>query len=199
MWKKTPITGSASDAGTSAATPADEPAIEQSQNSAASKTLGTADITRVLRLLPHRYPFLLVDKIIDMDGDNSGIGVKNVTINEPFFQGHFPSFPVMPGVLLIEGIAQTAGALCVASLGEDYEPQLVYFMAIDRARFRRPVVPGDTVYFHVTKKRNRGRVWRFDGLAKVNGQIVAEAEVSAMIVDTIPQSASETSAGENGQ
>jgi 3-hydroxyacyl-[acyl-carrier-protein] dehydratase len=147
------------------------------------KTLGAADIMRVLRLLPHRYPFLMVDRIIDMDGDNYGVGVKNVSINEPHFQGHFPAFPVMPGVLLIEGIAQTAGALCVASLGEDYEPQLVYFMAIDKARFRRPVVPGDTVYFHVTKKRNRGRVWRFAGEAKVNGQHVCDAEVSAMIVD----------------
>ncbi|MBI4723879.1 MAG: 3-hydroxyacyl-ACP dehydratase FabZ [Rhodomicrobium sp.] len=147
------------------------------------KELGSADIVRILKLLPHRYPFLLVDKIIDMDGDNSAVGIKNVTMNEPFFQGHFPSFPVMPGVLLIEGMAQTAGALCVASLAESYEPQLVYFMAIDRARFRRPVLPGDTVYYHMVKRRNRGRVWRFEGQAKVNGQLVAEAEISAMIVD----------------
>lgn len=147
------------------------------------KELGTADIVRVLKLLPHRYPFLLVDKIVDMDGDTSAVGIKNVTINEQFFQGHFPNFPVMPGVLLIEGMAQTAGALCVANLSESYEPQLVYFMSIDRARFRRPVLPGDTVHFHMTKKRNRGRVWRFEGKAKVNGQVVAEAEISAMIVD----------------
>jgi 3-hydroxyacyl-[acyl-carrier-protein] dehydratase len=145
--------------------------------------LGTADIVRILTLLPHRYPFLLVDKIVDMDGDNSAVGIKNVTINEQFFQGHFPNFPVMPGVLLIEGMAQTAGALCVANLAESYEPQLVYFMSIDRARFRKPVLPGDTVHYHMTKKRNRGRVWRFDGKAKVNGQVVAEAEISAMIVD----------------
>ncbi len=123
-----------------------------------------------------------------MDGDNSAVGIKNVTINEPFFQGHFPTFPVMPGVLLIEGMAQTAGALCVATLGEKYEPQLVYFMSIDRARFRRPVVPGDTVHYHMTKRRNRGRVWRFDGKAIVNGQLVAEAEISAMIVDPTKQS-----------
>jgi len=145
--------------------------------------LGTADISRLLKLLPHRYPFLLVDRIIDMDGDNSAVGIKNVSINEPFFQGHFPEFPVMPGVLLIEGMAQTAGALCVASLGDDYEPQLVYFMSIDRARFRRPVTPGDTVHYHVQKMRNRGRVWRFRADAKVGEQSVAEGEISAMIVE----------------
>lgn len=148
-----------------------------------TRHLETADIARLLRLLPHRYPFLLVDKIIDMDGDNSAIGIKNVTINEPYFQGHFPDFPVMPGVLLIEGMAQTAGALCVASLGDDYEPQLVYFMSIDRAKFRRPVTPGDTVHYHVQKIRNRGRVWRFRAEAKVGGQSVAEGEISAMIVE----------------
>ena len=147
------------------------------------KELGSADVVRILKLLPHRYPFLLVDKIVDMDGDSSAVGIKNVTINEQFFQGHFPNFPVMPGVLLIEGMAQTAGALCVANLKDSYEPQLVYFMSIDRARFRRPVLPGDTVRYHMTKKRNRGRVWRFEGKAKVNGQVVAEAEISAMIVD----------------
>jgi 3-hydroxyacyl-[acyl-carrier-protein] dehydratase len=154
-----------------------------SEAAAQQKELGTADIVRILKLLPHRYPFLLVDKIIEMDGDNSAIGIKNVTMNEPFFQGHFPNFPVMPGVLLIEGMAQTAGALCVASLPNPYEPQLVYFMAIDRARFRKPVLPGDTVHYHMVKRRNRGRVWRFEGQAKVNGQLVAEAEISAMIMD----------------
>jgi 3-hydroxyacyl-[acyl-carrier-protein] dehydratase len=147
------------------------------------KQLGSADIARILKLLPHRYPFLLVDRIVDMDGDNSAVGIKNVTINEPFFQGHFPDFPVMPGVLLIEGMAQTAGALCVSNLPNPYEPQLVYFMTIDRARFRRPVMPGDTVHYHMTKRRNRGRVWRFEGKAIVDGQVVAEAEISAMIVD----------------
>ena len=145
--------------------------------------LGSADIARVMKLLPHRYPFLMIDKITDMDGDNSGIGIKNVTINEPFFQGHFPQFPVMPGVLLIEGLAQTAGALAANTLGEDYLAHVVYFMGIDKAKFRKPVLPGDQIHYHVRKMRSRGRVWRFYGEAKVDGQIVAEAEVSAMIVD----------------
>lgn len=148
------------------------------------KKLGSADIARVMKLLPHRYPFLLIDRLQDMDGDESCVGIKNVTINEPFFQGHFPQFPVMPGVLIIEGLAQTAGALCVASLGEDYNPQVVYFMGIDKAKFRRPVVPGDQLHYHVRKLRSRGRVWRFYGEARVNGHVVAEAEVSAMIADS---------------
>ena len=148
------------------------------------KKLVNADIDQVMRLLPHRYPFLLIDAMEDMDGDNSAVGIKNVTFNEPFFPGHFPEYPVMPGVLIIEGLAQTAGALCVHSLGGDYKPRIVYFMGIDRAKFRRPVRPGDTLRFHVRKIRSRGRTWRFFGEAKVNGQVVAEAEISAMIVDT---------------
>lgn len=153
-------------------------------DTSSSKKENSIDITEIMKLLPHRYPFLLVDKIIEMDGDKSAVGIKNVTYNEQFFQGHFPTHPVMPGVLLIEGMAQTAGALCVANLEESYEPSLVYFMAIDRARFRRPVMPGDTVHYHMEKVRNRGRVWRFKGEAKVDGQVVAEAEISAMIVET---------------
>jgi 3-hydroxyacyl-[acyl-carrier-protein] dehydratase len=149
----------------------------------AEKNLATADIRRVLELLPHRFPFLMVDRIVDMDRDESAVGIKSVSINEPFFQGHFPQFPVMPGVLIIEGLAQTAGALCVNHLGATYQAQLVFFMGIDRAKFRRPVLPGDQLHYHVRKIRSRGRAWRFYGEAKVNGQIVAEAEVSAMILD----------------
>jgi 3-hydroxyacyl-[acyl-carrier-protein] dehydratase len=147
------------------------------------KKLDTADARRVMELLPHRYPFLLVDRIIEMDRDESAIGIKSVTANEPFFQGHFPNYPIMPGVLIIEGLAQTAGALCVNNFGSAYRPQIVYFMGIDRAKFRRPVLPGDQIHYHVRKMRNRGRAWRFYGEAKVNGQVVAEAEVSAMILD----------------
>jgi 3-hydroxyacyl-[acyl-carrier-protein] dehydratase len=157
---------------------------EPTPDTAKPRVLGTADIGLVMKLLPHRYPFLLVDRIYDMDGDDTCVGVKNVTINEPFFPGHFPEFPVMPGVLIIEGLAQTAGALCVHSLGEDYKAGLVYFMGIDKAKFRKPVVPGDQLHYHVKKIRNRGRVWRFFGEAMVNGQIAAEAEISAMLADS---------------
>ncbi len=149
----------------------------------AETALGTADTRRVMQLLPHRYPFLMLDRMYDMKADESAVGVKNVTINEPFFQGHFPGFPVMPGVLIIEGLAQTAGALCVSHLNADYKPQLVYFMGIDKAKFRKPVLPGDELHYHVRKIRSRGRAWRFYGEAKVKGQVVAEAEVSAMILD----------------
>jgi len=150
----------------------------------ASPVLGAADIAKVMQYLPHRYPFLLVDKMFDMNGDESCVGLKNVTINEPYFQGHFPQYPVMPGVLIIEGLAQTAGALCVSSLEEGYRAELVYFMGIDKAKFRKPVLPGDQLLYHVRKIRNRGRVWRFYGEAKVDGKVVAEAEISAMLADT---------------
>ena len=146
-------------------------------------SLGAADIHRVLSALPHRYPFLMVDRIRDIRGDDFGIGVKNVTFNEPHFQGHFPDHPVMPGVLLIEGMAQTAGALCVLAAETSGPPKIVYFMTIDKAKFRKPVVPGDTVEYHVSKIRKRGNIGRFAAVAKVDGAKVAEAEVSAMLVD----------------
>ncbi|WP_170984642.1 3-hydroxyacyl-ACP dehydratase FabZ [Rhodoligotrophos sp. lm1] len=145
--------------------------------------LDAADINRVLQLLPHRYPFLMIDRIVDMDGDLSGIGIKNVTINEPYFAGHFPGAPVMPGVLLIEAMAQTAGGLVVASRGEEGQGKLVYFMTIDKARFRRPVVPGDTVKIHVQLLRKRANVWKYRGEARVDGRLAAEAEISAMLTE----------------
>jgi 3-hydroxyacyl-[acyl-carrier-protein] dehydratase len=148
---------------------------------AATKSLESVDIIKLLASLPHRYPFLLVDRIIECKGDESCIGIKNVTFNEPQFQGHFPEQPVMPGVLLIEGMAQTAGALCVnaATIGK---PKLVYFMTINNAKFRKPVIPGDRVEFHMTKTNQRRNMWWYQGIAKVDGQVVCEAEVSAMLV-----------------
>jgi 3-hydroxyacyl-[acyl-carrier-protein] dehydratase len=143
-------------------------------------TLGTADIAEIMKSLPHRYPFLMVDRIINIQGDNSAIGIKNVTANEPQFLGHFPGNPVFPGVLLIEGMAQTAGAICILSTKVD-GPRTVYFMTIDKAKFRKPVTPGDTVEYHVTKFAHKRNMWWFRGEAKVNGQIVAEAEVGAML------------------
>lgn len=149
----------------------------------AVKKLESADIAQVLKLLPHRYPFLMVDRVIDIDGDNHGIGIKNVTFNEPQFQGHFPGNPIFPGVLLIEGMAQTAGVLCIMATSSA-QPKSVFFMTIDKAKFRKPVVPGDTVEFHMTKIAHRKTMWWYRGEAKVAGQIVAEAEVGAMIFDS---------------
>lgn len=145
--------------------------------------LDAADIGRVMAALPHRYPFLMIDRIRDICGDESCVGIKNVTINEPHFTGHFPEHPVMPGVLLIEGMAQTAGALCVLAREAADVPKVVYFMTIDKAKFRRPVVPGDTVEYHVRKIRRRNNIWRFAAEARVDGFKVAEAEISAMLVD----------------
>lgn len=143
-------------------------------------SLSTADILEIMKFLPHRYPFLLVDRITEIDGDNSATGIKNVTANEPHFMGHFPGSPIMPGVLLIEGMAQTAGAICARKAGEG--GNLVYFMTIDNARFRKPVVPGDRVEYHVVKQKQRANIWKFHCDAKVDGVLVAEADVGAMIV-----------------
>lgn len=146
----------------------------------AKTTLSSADIIEIMKLLPHRYPFLMVDKIIDIDGDNAAVGIKNVTVNEPHFTGHFPDAPIMPGVLLIEGMAQTAGAICAKKEGQ--HGNLVYFMTIENGRFRKPVVPGDRVEFHVKKHKQRGNIWKFHCDAKVDGVLVAEADIGAMIV-----------------
>jgi 3-hydroxyacyl-[acyl-carrier-protein] dehydratase len=145
--------------------------------------VATIDIARIMQMIPHRYPFLMIEKVVDVVPSQSATGIKNVSINEPFFQGHFPQRPVMPGVLIIEAMAQTAAVLVVHSLGPDAEGKLVYFMTVDSARFRRPVVPGDQLHIHVVKERSRGNVWKFTAEAKVGGTLVAEATYSAMILD----------------
>ncbi len=142
--------------------------------------LDTADLQDILKLLPHRYPMLLVDRIVNIDGLQSAVGIKNVTFNEPHFTGHFPDNPIMPGVLIIEGLAQTAGAIGVRSLGMD-RPALVYFMTIDRAKFRRPVVPGDVLEYHVNLIKRRASICRYQCEAKVAGEVAAEAELTAML------------------
>ena len=141
------------------------------------------DIERIMQMIPHRYPFLMIDRVVAIVPETTAIGIKNVSINEPFFQGHFPQRPVMPGVLIIEAMAQTAAVLVVHTLGKASEGKLVYFMSVDSARFRRPVVPGDQLRIHVSKQRSRGNVWKFSGEAKVNGTLVAEATYAAMIMD----------------
>jgi 3-hydroxyacyl-[acyl-carrier-protein] dehydratase len=146
------------------------------------KTMEAADIAAILKTLPHRYPFLMVDRIINIDGDNRGVGIKNVTINEPQFQGHFPGNPVYPGVLVIEGMAQTAGVLCITA-SRAVKPKAVYFLTIDKAKFRKPVRPGDTVEYHMRKIAQRKTMWWFHGEAKVAGQVVAEADLGAMLTD----------------
>ncbi len=153
------------------------------QAEAPNKVLGSADIQRVLACLPHRYPILMVDRVEQIDGDLSCIGVKNVTANEPHFLGHFPGTPVMPGVLIIEGMAQTAGVVCVLGKENKEKPALVYFMTIDEAKFRRPVVPGDVLEYHMTRISRRRNMWWYRGEAKVRGELVAEAKVGAMIVE----------------
>ena len=151
-------------------------------NEMSKVALESADIARIMTLLPHRYPFLLVDRIIEICGDQSCIGIKNVTANEPHFQGHFPDQPVMPGVLMIEGMAQTAGAMCCAHAMGGNQPRVVYFMTIDRAKFRKPVLPGDTLQYRMRKLKSRSNMWWYSGKAFVGETLVAEAEVSAMLV-----------------
>jgi 3-hydroxyacyl-[acyl-carrier-protein] dehydratase len=134
-------------------------------------------------MIPHRYPFLLLDRMVDVRHGHSAIGIKNVTVNEPFFQGHFPGHPVMPGVLIVESMAQTAAALVISTLGPEIGIPIVYFMSIENAKFRKPVVPGDQLRLTLTKERRRGNVWRFNGVARVDGGIVAEAMLTAMIME----------------
>jgi 3-hydroxyacyl-[acyl-carrier-protein] dehydratase len=143
------------------------------------------DIAGIMLAIPHRYPFLLIDRVVDLIKNVSAIGIKNVSINEGFFQGHFPHHPVMPGVLIIESMAQTAAVLVVETLGPDSRGKVVYFMSVEGAKFRRPVVPGDQVHVHVAKQRNRGNVWKFHAVARVDGVSVAEATFAAMIMDRV--------------
>jgi 3-hydroxyacyl-[acyl-carrier-protein] dehydratase len=146
------------------------------------ETIEIADIREILRLLPHRYPFLMIDRIIDIRGEDHGIGIKNVTFNEPHFLGHFPDNPVMPGVLLIEGMAQTAGVLCLRRMDAGSR-QDVYFLTIDKAKFRKPAVPGDTIAYHVDKIAHRRNMWWYRAEAKVQDVLIAEAEVGAVITE----------------
>ena len=149
-----------------------------------TSSVSTIDIQRIMAMIPHRYPFLLVDRVLEMVPGMSAIGFKNVTFNEPHFAGHFPSAPVMPGVLIIEAMAQTAAILVAETIGAEAEGKLVYFMSIDGARFRKPVVPGDSLYIHIEKLRHRRNVWKFKCEAKVEDALVAQATIAAMIMDT---------------
>ncbi len=149
-------------------------------------TLEVMDVLQIMQAIPHRYPFLLIDRVVDLVPNVSAIGVKNVSVNESFFAGHFPNHPVMPGVLIIESMAQTSAVLVVTTLGPEAQGKVVYFMSIEGAKFRRPVVPGDQVRIHVVKQRNRGNVWKFHAIARVDGVSVAEATYAAMIMDRAP-------------
>ncbi len=147
-----------------------------------SGTVGAYDIARIMQAIPHRFPFLLVDRVVDIVPDHSAVGIKNVSINENFFQGHFPTHPVFPGVLIIESMAQTAAVLVVETLGPSAQGKLVYFMTVDSAKFRKPVVPGDQMRVHVLKERQRGNIWKFSAEAKVDGKVVAEGSFASMIL-----------------
>jgi 3-hydroxyacyl-[acyl-carrier-protein] dehydratase len=150
------------------------------------KIIELIDIQRIMHDIPHRYPFLMLDRVVDVVLNTSAVGVKNVSVNESFFAGHFPNHPVMPGVLIIEAMAQTAAVLVVETLGPDAAGRVVYFMSIEGAKFRRPVIPGDQVRIHIVKERSRGNVWKFQAVARVDGVAVAEATYSAMIMERAP-------------
>jgi beta-hydroxyacyl-ACP dehydratase FabZ len=145
----------------------------------------SADIQKVMKLLPHRYPFLLVDRILEMEPNKRVVGLKNVTINEPFFQGHFPDRPIMPGVLIIEAMGQAGGVLAASALPEEEQGQLIIFMGMDKVRFRRPVVPGDQLIFELEILKQRRKILKMSGVAKVDGQVVAEAELMAGFQEAI--------------
>jgi 3-hydroxyacyl-[acyl-carrier-protein] dehydratase len=149
----------------------------------AEQQVTQVNVQRIMEMIPHRHPFLMIDKVVDMVANARATGIKNVSINENYFQGHFPARPVMPGVLIIEAMAQTAAVLVVHTLGPESEGKLVYFMSVDNARFRRPVFPGDRLDVHVTKQRHRGNVWKFEGRAKVGDNLMAEAVFAAMILN----------------
>jgi 3-hydroxyacyl-[acyl-carrier-protein] dehydratase len=151
--------------------------------SGAPRQLTSLDIARVLECLPHRYPFLMIDRIIDIDGDESAVGIKNVTINEPIFLGHFPGKPIFPGVLIIEGMAQTAGAIVVANDAMSGRKNIVLMLTIDKAKFRKPAEPGDRLEYHIRKLQRRRNVGRYEAKAIVEGVVVAEAEIGAMMVE----------------
>jgi len=154
-----------------------------SEDNTTPTDIGAYGIAKIMHAIPHRYPFLLVDRVVDLVKNEGCTGIKNVTINENFFQGHFPTMPVMPGVLIIECMAQTAAVLVVETLGPDWAGKLVYFMTVDNAKFRKPVVPGDQMRVYVKKERQRGNIWKFSAEAKVDGKVVAEATYAAMILD----------------
>jgi 3-hydroxyacyl-[acyl-carrier-protein] dehydratase len=141
------------------------------------------DVVRIMEMIPHRYPFLMIDRVIDIVPDVSAVSIKNVSINEPFFQGHFPEHPIMPGVLIVEAMAQTSGILVTKTMGAQAEGKMVYFMSIEQARFRKPVTPGDSLLITVKKLQNRGPVWKFSGEARVGETLMAEATFTAMILD----------------
>ena len=147
--------------------------------------IAVVDVKQLQQMIPHRYPFLLLDRMVDVRHGHSAVGIKNVTVNEPFFQGHFPGHPVMPGVLIVESMAQTAAALVISTLGPEIGIPIVYFMSIENAKFRKPVVPGDQLRLSMTKDRRRGNVWRFNGVAHVDGVVVAEAGLTAMIMSEV--------------